>query len=210
MTIIMILIGIWIAYIVFRPKRKSKKNLSAPKKGKIETELVPYAMHGINVRSRVNADTWKRIARQAYMLNLARFKLFKDECEVCRGNGRQQGFIHPLEAHEEWSFDHGARTQKLTRIRSLCPLCHKAVHMGLSDKQGYGQQARKHMMRVNGWTAAQVQAHIDQAKQTVKTMNGMGKYKLDLTYLNHRDYAATHQVKFTGNETSNCQPNTYE
>lgn len=211
MTIIMILMGIWIAYIAFKPKGKGKRKLvSTPSNGKIETELVPMAMHGINVRSRVDAETWGKIARKSHYLNALSFRMNKDECEVCRGSGRQQGFKHSLEAHEEWSFNHGSRTQKLTRIRSLCPLCHKAVHIGLSDKQGYGEQARKHMMRVNGWTIDQVEAHIDQAKQTVRNMNQMGRYKLDLTYLNQRDYATAHQFRFTTNETNNCRPNTYE
>jgi len=98
------------------------------------------------------------------------------------------------------------RTQKLMRIRSLCPLCHKAVHIGLAKKQGYEEQTKKHIQQVNGWTLDQVEAHIAQATQTVSAMSQMGQYKLDLTYLNSNSYAGTHKFRFTENETSNCRP----
>jgi hypothetical protein len=207
--IIVLSIILLVFYGVSKPKDK-KKNLSRQGKAKIETELVPMAMHGINVRSRVDYKTWMKIAHKSHYLNMVRFKLPQHACEVCKSNGYKQGFEHPLEAHEEWSFDHDTRTQKLTRIRSLCPLCHKAVHIGLADKQGYGERVRKHMARVNGWTADQVEAHIAQAKDTVRAMNQMGQYKLDLTYLNDKRYAGTHHLRFTTNETNNCQAKIYE
>lgn len=204
-----ILFGIFLLYVGAKPKQKRKQFVPTPTGGKIQTEMIPHAMHGINVRSRVDAKTWTAIAHKSHYLNLVKFQLHKDQCEVCRSNGRKQGFGHPLEAHEEWSFNHGTRTQKLTRIRSLCPLCHKAVHIGLADKSGYGEQVRKHMQQVNGWTIGQVEAHIAQAKATVKAMNDMGKYKLDLTHLNAKEYAGTHQFRFTENETHQCRPNVF-
>lgn len=188
----------------------SSKRTSSALTGKIETELVPWDMQGINVRSRVDYKTWMKIAHTAHSINRIKFKLPMDCCEVCKQNGRNQGFDHPLEAHEEWRFDHETRTQRLARIRSLCPLCHKAVHIGLADKQGYGQRVRKHMAQVNGWSLDQVEQHIQQAKIKVKGMNHMGKYKLDLTYLNNAPYTAVHNFRFTKNETNNCQPNIYE
>lgn len=207
-SLTIILFIMFLAYAGAKPKNK-KKIVPTPQGGKIQTELVPRAMHGINVRSRVDAKTWMAIAQKTHYLNLVKYKLHKDQCEVCRSNGRKQGFGHALEAHEEWSFNHGTRTQKLTRIRSLCPLCHKAVHFGLAEKSGYSEQVKKHMMAVNGWTIGQVEAHVEQAKQTVRAMNDMGTYKLDLTYLNDRAYAGTHSFRFTTNETHQCRPNVY-
>lgn len=210
MDVILVLLGIWLVYCGLKAAKPKRKIVATPSKGKIETELVPIAMHGINVRSRIDFKTWMKIAQKSHHLNMVKFKLPQHACEVCHGNGYKQGFDHPLEAHEEWRFDHGTRTQKLTRIRSLCPLCHKAVHIGLADKQGFGQRVRNHMARVNGWTADQVEAHIDQAKHTVRAMNQMGQYKLDLTYLKSPNYAGTHRIKFTANETANCQADIYE
>lgn len=202
-TILIILFGMFLIYIGAKPQRKKAKT------ARIQTEMVPYAMHGINVRSRVDEKVWMNIAYRSHDLNRVAYGLKKGQCEVCRGDGKLQGFKHSLEAHEEWGFDHGTRTQKLMRIRSLCPLCHKAVHIGLADKSGYGEQVRQHMQQVNDWNADQVEAHIDQAKQTVKAMNNSGRYKLDLTYLNGKKYAGTHQFRFTTNETNNCRPNIY-
>lgn len=207
-SLTIILFGMFLVYFGAKPKNK-KKIVPTPAGGKIQTELVPRAMHGINVRSRVDAKTWMAIAQKTHYLNLVKYKLHKDQCEVCRSNGFKQGFGHALEAHEEWRFDHATRTQKLARIRSLCPLCHKAVHFGLAKKDGYGERVKKHMMAVNGWTLAQVEAHIAQALQTVKTLNETGRYKLDLCYLNSKEYAGTHQFRFTTNETHHCRPGVY-
>lgn len=216
MTIAMILFGIWLIYIATNknkgtPAREVKRNKQTRKaNSKIETELVPMAMHGLNVRSRVDYKTWMKIAHASHKANRTFFKTREGECEVCLDNGHRQGFNHPLEAHEEWSFNHDTRTQKLTRIRSLCPLCHKAVHMGLSDKLGFGQRARQHMMEVNNWNALQTEEHIAEAKRTVRGMNNNGQYKLDLRILNSPIYANAHNFRFTENETNNCRPGIFE
>lgn len=197
LTFVLIVIGILIVSFA------SKSDI--PKDAKIEVELVPFAMHGLNVRSRVDEDTWSQIARKAHYLNAIAFNMKRGKCEVCRGNGKRQGFKHSLEAHEEWDFDFNTGTQKLTRIRSLCPLCHKAVHIGFADKQGYGNQVRAHMKKVNRWDFNQVESHIKLAKKNVMALNKKGVFKIDLTYLNRRDYQNIHHVVFTENETANCQ-----
>lgn len=208
-SITIVLFGMFLIYMGAKPQRKTAKIVPAPTGGKIQTEMIPYAMHGINVRSRVDGKDWLLIAHKTHELNRVAYGLQPGQCEVCRSNGFKQGFRHELEAHEEWSFNHGTRTQKLMRIRSLCPLCHKAVHIGLATKQGYEEKTKKHMQEVNGWTADQVEAHIAQAKQTVKAMEDMGMYKLDLTYLNDSRYAGTHHFRFTTNENHHCRPNVY-
>lgn len=207
-TITIILFGMFLIYIGAKPQNKNRiKLVPAPTDAKIATDLVPKAMHGLNVRSRVDGKTWQLIAHTAHNLNRIAYRLQPAQCEVCRSNGFKQGFGHALEAHEEWSFNHGTRSQKLMRIRSLCPMCHKAVHFGLAERDGYGERVKAHMQKVNGWTADQVEAHIYQARQTVKAMTDMGLYKLDLSYLNSDDYRTAHKFRFTNNETHNCRPN---
>lgn len=208
-TITTILFGMFLIYMGAIPKKRKPKFgaiVAAPTGGKIQSEMIPRDMHGKNVRSRVEQKTWQAIAHRSHDLNRQLYRLQPQQCEVCKSNGHKQGFGHALEAHEEWSFSHVTRTQKLMRIRSLCPLCHKAVHIGLAKKQGYEEQTKKHIQQVNGWTLDQVEAHIAQALQTVSAMSQMGQYKLDLTYLNSNSYAGTHKFRFTENETSNCRP----
>lgn len=99
-TIIAVLIGMLCIYLGGMPQRKKEKIAPLPTDKQIKTELVPLSMQGINVRSRVDSRTWTSIAHKSHKLNSIKFKLKKDECEVCRSNGRKQGFKHPLEAHE--------------------------------------------------------------------------------------------------------------
>lgn len=175
-----------------------------PIRGKIESELIPYKMHGINVRSRVDQHTWTKIAHKAHEFNQQKFHLPKESCEVCKSSGKSQGFNHSLEAHEEWAIDTKTNTQKLMRIRSLCPLCHKVIHIGLAERDGYLDMVMQHMMKVNGWSKNEAKKHIAQAKAKVKKLNKQ-KYKLDLTLLNSYPFNTTHQYRFTNNETDRCK-----
>lgn len=74
-------------------------------------------------------------------------------CEVCGAPGR-------LEAHERWAYDPAGPTQRLRRLIALCPACHETTHMGLAEMSGRADEARKHLMVVNGWEPQEADAHI--------------------------------------------------
>ncbi|WP_146124243.1 hypothetical protein [Burkholderia multivorans] len=175
-------------------------NKDTTPKGKILPDLVPYAMHGVNVRSRLSDSDWNDLRNYA-----KRKKRFC--CEVCGAKGKQQGFKHDVEAHEEWLHDHNTRTQKLTNILILCPLCHKFKHIALADLSGYGKQVREHIQKVNGWTPDQVELAINRAKHEVKQLKGA--WKLDLTYLNTYGYRVP-GITFTTQENHNCRKGVFE
>lgn len=176
-----------------------KNNGSTPK-AKILPDLVPYAMHGVNVRSRLTDNQWNELRNHA-----KKKKGFR--CEVCGAKGKSQGFQHDVEAHEEWLHDHKTRTQKLTNLLILCPLCHKFKHIALADSSGYGKRVREHIQQVNGWTPDQVELAINRAKHEVKQLKG--KWKLDLTYLNTYSYRIP-GITFTNQENHNCRKGVFE
>ena len=170
-----------------------------PQEGKITIEMVPYEMHGYNVRSRLNDYQWKQVCQ---VVNKEANPNGNYKCVICGETGRLQGFTHPVECHEVWEYDSFHRTQKLIGILSLCPLCHKVKHIGLADKQGYGTRARQHMAKHNHWSKSQVQKHINSSKKTVKRRSGK-RWKLDLTYLNQPKFAFLGET-FTDDEARNC------
>lgn len=164
----------------------------------VDIDLVPYAMHGLNVRSRLTSKDWKRIASLTY----AKSKRGDDlVCMQCGENGFKQGFSHPVECHEVWQFDELTKTQRLAGLLSLCPLCHKAKHIGLADKLGNGIDARDHLMKHNGWTLRQTENYIAEAYRKVRSKQG--EYRLDLTYLNRPEFGFLGQ-EFTSNEARSC------
>lgn len=189
--IIIILILSFLLYLIFF-KKSSFKN------PKINIELIPYEAHGFNVRSRLRKDQWERICKVIHR-KTAKSSL---RCQQCGESGLTQGFSHPVECHEVWEFDENKKTQKLVGMVSICPLCHKAKHIGLADKMGYGEQVRKHMAKYNRWSREQVDNYVAHAKQLVKRRSGTN-YNLDLTYLNKNEFNFL-QTKFTNDEQGNC------
>lgn len=192
--IINIIIGLIIVYVLW--------NALTPKvnrKAKINIELVPYEAQGFNVRSRVSKEQWEAICRVVHKKATPRGKF---KCEQCGMDGIQQGFKHPVECHEVWEFNESARTQTLVGMVSICPMCHKAKHIGLAEKMGFGDRVRKHMAKFNRWKPQQVENYIQSCFMIVKQKSGR-HYKLDLTYLNRREFSFL-KTKFTNDEANNC------
>ena len=192
-TIIIIIIALFIGYAKFGKSSDS----STPK---INIELVPYEAHGFNVRSRLSSSQWEAICKVIHKKTARKGQTLT--CQQCGDNGKRQGFKHPVECHEVWDFDDEKRVQKLVGLISICPLCHKAKHLGLADKMGYGDQTRQHMAKHNRWSKDQVENYIAQAKNLVKKRSGKN-YRLDLTYLNRKEFSFL-RTRFTDDEQGNC------
>jgi len=116
----------------------------------IEVELIPQTSHFKNLRSELTSTKWDLLRKDSY-------KQANYCCEICSGKGRKW----PVECHEIWLYENGIQT--LTGLISLCPSCHETVHMGLAQIRGRDGIAKKHMMKINEWSEAQVDAHVDDA-----------------------------------------------
>lgn len=153
-------------------------------------------MHGCNVRSRLSQSQWKMLCNTTH--NTPKYAVAK--CSICGGNGKTQGFPHALECHEQWEYDNGI--QKLVNLLSICPMCHKVFHYGLSVKMGYGPKAFEHLKKVNRWNDEQANQYIEKATSKVKAQSKQ-TWELDLTFLNKAKYSYLH-TKFTTQEKFNC------
>ena len=135
---------------------------------RLTVELVPKTSWYHNVRALVDEMTWDRIRHQVW-------RQAEYRCEICGGRGPE----HPVECHEVWRYDDQTRTQTLVGMIALCPACHQVKHLGLANVRGKGAEARAHLLRVNGWTPEQADAHIEQAFQ-VWERRSQGPWTLDL------------------------------
>jgi len=54
-----------------------------------------------------------------------------------------------LDTHEVWDFDIKSKTQSLKDIIALCSACHGVKHIRNSQRIGYGENAKKHFLRIN-------------------------------------------------------------
>ena len=106
---------------------------------KLHIELVPRTSWYSNVRSNVPPSQWDKLRRASYAA--AGYK-----CEICGGKGHK----HPVECHEEWDYviEDGERIQRLKKLISLCPNCHKVKHPGLAQIKGELHIVVKQLMKV--------------------------------------------------------------
>lgn len=138
---------------------------------KLTVELVPQSQWGFNLRSELRPRDWDKVRKATYAA--AGYK-----CELCGGVGRK----HPVECHEIWSYNDANHVQSLMGLIALCPSCHEVKHFGLAVKNGNEARARKHLGKVNGWTPAQVEAHLQQSFQTWRDRS-KSEWGLDLTWI---------------------------
>lgn len=146
---------------------------STPPPPKLTVELVPQPQWGFNLRSELRPKDWDKVRRATYAAA-------GHKCEICGGVGHK----HPVEAHEIWSFDDTRHVQTLTGLIALCPPCHEVKHFGLAVHMGNEARARKHLGKVNGWTPAQVEAHLQSAFHTWRERSKSG-WGLDITWIAH-------------------------
>jgi len=173
---------------------------SQEREPKLSIELVPYTMHGANVRSRIEPAQWKRVCSVVHKRARNSYR-----CQICNQSGKSQaqGFSHPVECHEIWSFNTETHAQKLKGMISLCPMCHKAKHFGLAQRQGYGDATKAHLKRINRMSSSQLDTYIKQVFQICKERSSH-EWTLDLTYLNRSEFGFLN-IEFTEDEAHKCE-----
>ena len=117
---------------------------------KLTVDLVPQTCWYPNVRSELSDDEWDLVQR-------AVCRQAGHRCEVCgRGGSR-----HPVECHEVWVYDDERHVQRLERMIALCAACHECKHMGHANDTEHGVRVRRHLAKVNGWSASEVERYVE-------------------------------------------------
>ena len=133
-------------------------------------ELVPRTCWYSNLRSELSKKDWDIIRRNCY-------KKADYKCEICGG----QGPNHPVECHEIWEFDDEARLQTLKGVIALCPACHQVKHFGYAQVKGKGEQAKKHLCKINGWSSLDADLYIEGAfEQWARRSNHEWRLNIDI------------------------------
>jgi len=138
---------------------------------KLTVELVPQSQWEFNLRSELRPRDWDKVRKATYAA--AGYK-----CEVCGGVGRK----HPVDCHEIWMYNDANHVQSLMGLIALCPSCHEVKHFGLAVHLGNEARARRHLGKVNGWTPAQVEEHLQRAFQTWRERS-KSQWSLDISWI---------------------------
>lgn len=138
---------------------------------KLTIELVPETCWFSNVRDHVSKPIWDRLRRTTY-------RAAKYRCEICGGVGD----VWPVEAHEVWYYNDATLTQTLVRLIALCPSCHRVKHIGLAEMNGQGEEARRHLAKVNEWNEWQVEDYLNRMIRLYE-LRSKKRWSLDLSWL---------------------------
>ena len=86
-------------------------------------------------------------------------------CEVCRQPSLYGSKTRNPDCHELWAFEDadGVATQRLVGVVGLCGACHETQHSGLAEVNGRGRFVVETLRRVNGWTADEAEADIEES-----------------------------------------------
>ena len=121
--------------------------------------LVPFGtpkpLHGVNPRQMMDEISWNKVRKNTY-------QKYDYKCAICGKTGIEQGFNHPVEAHEIWDYDFDNCIQYFEGLVALCPICHKVIHW------------EQNLMALNSGTLSQKEFNRQQELKTkkIKEVNG--------------------------------------
>jgi len=128
-------------------------------------DLLPKGAWGNNLSRTLPKKDWDVIRNKCY----ARFNY---RCAICGYNESK------LDAHEVWHFDIRNRIQTLVDIIALCSACHGVKHIRNSERIGYGENAKRHFMRINGCDQITFAKHYTDAQFLFDERNQVLRWKL--------------------------------
>ena len=149
---------------------------------------IPVSMYRENLRSILTQAEWDVIRRTVY-------QRASYTCEICASWGE----AHPVEAHEEWSFDDEKHIQKLECIMALCPICHYCKHPSGPNILFQVKELIAHYCRVNGWDESGTRDYIQ--KELWQAFDrGYFLWELDITLLDDDPHADPQKLRITGRD----------
>ncbi len=148
-----------------------------PERVALMPQMLPEGTWEDNIRLKLTPEKWDAVRQHAY--SAAGYR-----CEICGAAPSPH-----LECHENWAYDDTLAVQRLTGLLSLCPLCHKAHHIGLAGRLNMLEQVEQHLKFVNRWDDRQLEIAMDYARRQADARSAV-YWNVDLTWLEHSAYSA--------------------
>lgn len=133
---------------------------------KLTIQLLPRGAWGNDFSKTLPKKEWDVLRNNCY-------KKANYKCEIC-------GYeTNELDAHEVWNFDIKSKTQTLVDIVALCSKCHGVKHMRNSQRQGFGENAKRHFIKVNNCSELDFASHLAYAQMEYEEMNKIYRWKIN-------------------------------
>ena len=163
------------------------KNSAQPMR--LAIELVPATMWGKNVRAVISRENWDALRwgfyattkKPSFLKIQFEERYWKESvrCGIC-GAERDN-----LELHEQWHYDDENLIQRLIGLVPLCEDCHLSMHLGRANQLGLGEEAQRHLAKVNNWTQRQTEKYVREMFEMWK-LRSLNQYSLDFSWLAHQ------------------------
>lgn len=132
---------------------------------KLSIELIPKGAWGNDFSRTLSKKDWD-------ILRNACYKRANHKCQIC---GLE---TDDLDAHEVWEFDINKKTQTLKNIIGICSRCHGVKHIRNSQRLGYGENAKRHFMKINNCGELEFAAHLTKAQMDFEERNKIYRWKI--------------------------------
>jgi hypothetical protein len=129
--------------------REARRGANADS-ARLRIELVPRALWGKSLAKQKPRREWDTIRRAIYARAGGR-------CAAC-GDSTDR-----LICHEVWDYDDERHTARLVELKGICPNCNLTTHYGRAINIGREEEAFDHLLSVNGWTAEETEAYVEDA-----------------------------------------------
>lgn len=133
-------------------------------------DMLPSSTWENNLRTSFTEDEWDRLRKFCY-------QAAGNACVACGSRGEPH-----LECHEAWSFDEATGVQKLKGLLCLCPVHHKAKHLGFANRIGRLNEVLMHLKWLNDWNDDQLQRGLADVEARQRALSSR-TWKLDLSFL---------------------------
>ena len=132
---------------------------------KLTIELLPKGAWNNDFSKTLPKKEWDVVRNACY-------KRANHRCQIC-------GFkTDDLDAHEVWEFDVANKTQTLKDIIAICSRCHGVKHIRNSQRLGYGENAKRHFMKVNNCSEMDYASQLTKAQMDFEEQNKIYRWKI--------------------------------
>ena len=132
---------------------------------KLKIDLLPKGAWNNDLSKTLSSKDWDIIREKCY-------KRANNVCEIC-GTKTEN-----LNAHEVWEFDIDNKIQTLKKIIAICSKCHGVIHFRNSQRLGFGENAKKHFMKVNNCSELDFASHLAEAIILFEERNKIYRWKM--------------------------------